>query len=79
MSNPFFEFKHNFEVWLCAIFGVYSQDFYTYYQSYIDYPKEYRQQELTALFWFSLNSEWESMQPDAIAFQKEFNSFGELK
>lgn len=75
MTNPLFEFEHNFEVWLCAVFGVYSQDFYACYQSYIDYPKEYRQQELTALFWFSLNSGWEFMQPDMIAFQKQFNSW----
>ena len=76
MLNPFFEFKHNFEVWLCAIFGVYSQDFYEVYQFYIDRPEEYRQQELTAFFWSSLNLEWNAMQLDSIAFQKEFNSFG---
>ena len=76
MTNPFFEFKHTFEVWLCSVFGVYSQDFYSYYQSYIDFPEEYRQQELTALFWFTLNMGWEFMQPDMIIdYQEEFNSF----
>ena len=77
MTNPFFEFKHNFEVWLCSIFGIYSQNFYEHYQSYIDTSQEYKQGELTALFWFNLNMEWEFMQPDMIEHMKEFNSFGE--
>ena len=75
MINPFNEFKHVFETWLCAVFGVYSQDFYYWYQSYIDVPDKYKQGELSALFWFSLNMEWEFMQPDMIKFQKEFDYF----
>lgn len=79
MVNPFFEFKHTFEVWLCAVFGIYSQDFYECYQSYIDFNQDYRQQELTSLFWSTLNMEWEFMQPDMIAYLEDFNLFGETK
>jgi hypothetical protein len=61
---------------LCSIFGIYSENFYASYQSYIDTPQKYRQDELTALFWFSLNTGWEFMQSDMIAHMKEFNSFG---
>ena len=77
MRNPFLEFKHNFEVWLCAVFGIYSQDFYERYNSYVNTPEKYRQKELTAFFWETLNLDWEFMQPYMIAFQEEFDSFGE--
>ena len=71
MQNPFKEIASCFEVWMCVVFGIYSQDFYEWHETYFSVPDEYVQQELQSLFWFYLNNDWHFMQPDLMRLQKE--------
>lgn len=74
MVNSFTQFKFAFELWVASVFGIYSQDFYDWNEWIFTIPK-YTQENLTGQFWQELNDGWEWMQPDMIAFHKEFNSW----
>ncbi len=69
--------KFAFELWVASVFGIYSQDFYDRNEWIFAIPK-YTQENIAGRFWDELNDGWEFMQPNMIAFQKEFNSWENL-